>query len=186
MHVSVGSAHIPKRKRKGPILWCDIYIPSGWMFNLLWRHDMTGEVTGTWNFHVTCGFRERRAYNTRSPIRSLQGGRLEMCSDHLPGVRSFSPRCCFTSLINCLSWRKCLFNYDHHTDVCCRRAFLIMEGFFSRLARMHTGGKVEQISAWIHLGQKKPFVVQTVTAAQLYLWLYLCFTSPTGRSNHFL
>lgn len=71
------------------------------------------------------------------------------------------------------------------TDVCCRRAFLIMEGFFSLLARTYTGGKVEQITAWIHLGQKLPFMVQTVTVAQLYLWLYLCFTPQDAVTSFF-
>lgn len=61
--------------KKDATLWCDIYIPSGWMFNLLRLWDTSQKLTETWNFNGRSGFRECNVYiKTQAPSISSSPG----------------------------------------------------------------------------------------------------------------
>ena len=111
---SVCSVHFPNKK-KDLILWCDIYIPSGWMFNLLRLHDTILKVTDTWNFNGRCGSENTAHIKTQALSIYSVFTRLRFTRSLVNPLRPITScqelstlQLLHLYLFNCLSWRKCI------------------------------------------------------------------------------
>lgn len=149
MPLSVGSVHI--LNKKDLILWCDIYIPSGWMFNLLWLRDTTQKLTDTWNFNVRCGFREYCSHKKAKPLHWFSSFELyrKTCCKSAPAahlVPGASNSAAFRFFMKLFILREsALLITANDTDIRRRRALFNNESTF-----LSPGGDVTNYTLLIH------------------------------------